>query len=320
MEAQGPLALSLQLDRFRTKICRLRCKNTQRCTDSHSCADTRRRLREYRYGKFLCPTPSRCDYPNCSFAHSASEQLYHPDFYKKEYCGFFANGSCVYGEACAYAHSDYEVRVRPLHLFALDVTFFFFEFKAEFCPFNVKHNKFTCLYAHNWQDYKRPFSPGLLPKHCPNWNTNKVLDSYSEGCPSGMSCRYCHGWKELDYHPARFRQTHCSSVVCDRKSVCSFLHAEQKPPARIDSPFFEIARPAVHYGAHSTQDLLRLVNDRFALSDAKAVEEQPSTSPSLLGIAKSPALKIQKIAGVSNKKSKESPPEKDFLGALHFFS
>ena len=33
--------------------------------------------------------------------------------------------------------------------------FYMFYFKTEWCPYNTEHNKAQCVYAHNWQDFRR---------------------------------------------------------------------------------------------------------------------------------------------------------------------
>lgn len=92
-----------------------------------------------------------------------------------------------------------------------------FLFKSEFCPFSkIKHDRFSCVYAHNWQDYKRPFEPRIKPKLCPNWNLEKEVLVYRDGCPNEHFCDYCHGWKELEYHIKNFRKKKCSNAACQR--------------------------------------------------------------------------------------------------------
>lgn len=83
----------------------------------------------------------------------------------------------------------------------VDFEFLLFHFKSEFCPFNkIPHDKYSCVYAHNWQDFKRPYRNKLINKVCKHWVKDQGLESYERGCPFGYECDYCHGWKEKDYH------------------------------------------------------------------------------------------------------------------------
>ncbi len=83
----------------------------------------------------------------------------------------------------------------------IDENFLLFNFKSEFCPFSkMNHDRFTCVYAHNWQDYKRPFFHNQKPIVCSYWNSEEEILRYEDGCPNNISCEYCHGWKEFEYH------------------------------------------------------------------------------------------------------------------------
>lgn len=49
-----------------------------------------------------------------------------------------------------------------IHNYAEDDDFYMFYYKTEFCPFNLtEHDKSKCVYAHNWQDYRR--KPDIYP-------------------------------------------------------------------------------------------------------------------------------------------------------------
>ena len=64
----------------------------------------------------------------------------------------------------------------------MDNNFLLFEFKSVFCPFSkLEHDRYTCVYAHNWQDFKRPFSHELTPMMCKSWDKEKEILVYSEG-------------------------------------------------------------------------------------------------------------------------------------------
>ena len=92
------------------------------------------------------------------------------------------SGKCQYGEYCALAHSDLELKIKPLHLLPVNNNFLLFEFKSVFCPFSkLEHDRYTCVYAHNWQDFKRPFFADLKPQMCKAWDKEKEILVYSEG-------------------------------------------------------------------------------------------------------------------------------------------
>jgi len=87
------------------------------------------------------------------------ERKYHALVYKRRYCRERVTGArCEYGVMCSAAHSDHELRAIPLHLLPVGLDFLLFRFKSQFCPFAWhRHNAFACVYAHNWQDFKRPY-------------------------------------------------------------------------------------------------------------------------------------------------------------------
>ncbi len=90
-----------------------------------------------------------------------------------------------------------------------------FKFKSIFCPFSlIPHDKFSCVYAHNWQDYKRPFDKRLKSIKCKNWNKDKKLAFYTDGCGKGKSCQFTHGWKELEYHFKNYKTLLCLAKDC----------------------------------------------------------------------------------------------------------
>lgn len=71
------------------------------------------------------------------------------------------------------------MKIKALHLIKIDRDFLFFYFKSEFCPFSkIDHDRFTCVYAHNWQDFKRPLFKGQIAKACPQWSIEKEILEY----------------------------------------------------------------------------------------------------------------------------------------------
>jgi hypothetical protein len=230
MYGDNPIFLHLDLSNFKTEPCSITTPHEiKRCFFSHFPSEARRSLNDVFYSKILCPKKGTCPDPHCKYAHNFIEQIYHVDNYKRKYCkDFIEAGRCKYAEFCALAHSDYELKITPLHLLPITKDFLLFYFKTEFCPFSkIHHERFTCVYAHNWQDYKRPFFKELKPVPCKKWDKDKEVLEYKDGCPYGFSCDCCHGWKEAEYHIQNFKKFVCKKgSQCERKEVCSFRHDE----------------------------------------------------------------------------------------------
>lgn len=229
---KNPIFLHLDLSNFKTE----RCLNpnphdAKKCSNYHFPSEKRRSQRTCYYQKSLCPNKEACSNEKCTCSHNFVEQIYHSESYKKKYCkDFIEKGNCKYEEFCAMAHSDHELKITPLHLIPIDKNFLLFLFKSEFCPFSkINHDRFKCVYAHNWQDFKRPFNEKIKPNVCKNWDKNKEILEYEQGCDRGFDCTSCHGWKELEYHLANFKKNPCKTAKnCDRKDVCSFSHGEEE--------------------------------------------------------------------------------------------
>lgn len=122
--------------------------------------DRRRKLGTYRsercqfiMKKKLCPEGDRC-----TFAHNMVEEFYHPEKYKAKFCGSYTDksGICKYGSYCSFAHSEAEISVDLIDKYERDADFYMFHFKTAWCPYNEDdHARDICVFAHNWQDYRR---------------------------------------------------------------------------------------------------------------------------------------------------------------------
>ena len=215
---------------YKTTPCPLTTPHNKReCNNYHSDSEKRRNPKKHFYNKIMCNKSPNCPNKNCQFSHSIIEQLYHPDNYKKKFCkSYFLGNPCNFGVNCALAHSEEELEIRILHHLKIDNDFLLYLFKSEFCPFNkFCPDKFKCVYAHNWQDFKRPFDYKIFPLPCKNWNKNLKLAFYVDGCENGFGCLMCHGWKEYDYHLKNFKKNYCKNGKgCKRKTICSFLHCK----------------------------------------------------------------------------------------------
>ncbi len=117
-------------------------------------------------------------------AHSNVERLYHVEKYKTKYCQS-SEDECMYGSLCSFAHSELDIKTRLIHKYELDAQFYMFYFKTEWCPFqNKNHNKANCVYAHNWQDFRR--KPHLFDyecrRLCQSWKVGTFIGNYYKGC------------------------------------------------------------------------------------------------------------------------------------------
>ena len=95
---------------------------------------------------------------NCIYCHTRVEEFYHPDKYKAKFCQSYLSttGLCDYGEYCSFAHNEAELSIDLIGKFVHDTDFYYFHYKTVWCPFvDSQHMRETCVYAHNWQDYRR---------------------------------------------------------------------------------------------------------------------------------------------------------------------
>lgn len=163
--------------------------------------------------------------------------------HKRRFCTSFPDVAlCRRGVSCAFAHSRSEIRAPLLSMeeeqqvdSALTDEFFMYKYKTLWCPIGVPHEWQTCVYAHNYQDARRPTSIGYGPRPCPNWNRKDTGAEYSQRCTLGLRCSYAHGAKEQLYHPKYFKTVICRdlrSKSCPRKHLCAFFHhkSERRHP------------------------------------------------------------------------------------------
>ena len=223
--------------------------NHKHCKFFHSLKDRRR--------KGALHSPELCKYQEtdecpfgdaCRLAHNKVERLYHPEKYKAKFCTFFPQNlaSCEYGGFCSFAHSQEEIKVSLIHKLPHDPDFYLYYFKTEWCPFTQEHNKAQCVYAHNWQDFRRkPHVFLYQDEMCLNWKSGTFISEYHEGCPHQQECQFCHGWKERDYHPLNYKTRPCAEKkLCPKGLECPFFHSvrERRDVGRIN--FF---RPRVYH-------------------------------------------------------------------------
>jgi len=110
---------------------------------------------------------------------------------------------------------------------ALTDEFFMYKYKTRWCPIGVQHEWHSCVYAHNYQDARRPPSLGYGARICPYWSKKDTSAEYFQRCPLGLRCPYSHGAKEQLYHPMYFKTVTCRDLrgkVCPRQHLCAFFH------------------------------------------------------------------------------------------------
>lgn len=216
---------------FKVRPCSLNTQhNHKQCPYYHNSKDRKRP--EGGYTADLCEyaeNPENCPKgDNCNRAHNRVEQLYKQEKYKTKFCGHYPHNLhlCEYGTFCSFAHNEHDISIELIHNYEYDDDFYMFHFKTVWCPFNLsQHDKALCVYAHNWQDYRRkPNVCSYDPIACPNWKPTDFIVNYEDGCPLKEKCTKCHGWKELEYHPLNYKTKHCPSKNCIKGKDCPHYH------------------------------------------------------------------------------------------------
>jgi len=232
----------VKFDLFTFKV--FKCLNNSKhsekqCVYFHSNKDRRRSQNQFYYIAESCPVSQadqKCtngDY--CIQSHNQVELFYHKEKFKTKFCSYYhsskdvseVNNDCPYGTFCSFAHYEREIRIELIHKLDKTLDFFIYNFKTVVCPFDHKHDKSVCEYSHNLQDFRRnPRKYVYEKKNCSKWDNKKTVLNYSEGCPDGYGCLYCHGWKELDFHPMSYKTTKCKHYKgnCEKGALCPFYH------------------------------------------------------------------------------------------------
>jgi hypothetical protein len=143
---------------------------------------------------------------------------------------------------CPHAHSREEIEAPLLSAeeearvpTALTSAFFTQRFKTLWCPIGRQHDWQLCMYAHTYQDARRPPSIGYGNRLCPYWNRVDSALDYSQRCHLGTRCPYAHGAKEQLYHPNQFKVSICKDLdrgkKCARRQLCAFYHNDRESRA-----------------------------------------------------------------------------------------
>lgn len=228
----SPLNEFLDLETFKTMPCSNAFQhNFKNCSFFHNVKDMRRPGGFY--SSELCKNADNCEMKEaCPFSHNYIEQMYQVEKYKTKFCTHYPNNlkQCEYGEHCSYAHSENEILIDLIHNYEFDEDFYMFHYKTIWCPFNINnHDKSLCVYAHNWQDFRRkPHLFDYEENACSLWKYNEIIFDYSQGCPNGLTCKFSHGWKELEYHPLHYKLKLCNlGNNCLKGFACAFFHQKK---------------------------------------------------------------------------------------------
>lgn len=224
--------LALDLDNFKILPCKIKTQHPHKqCQFFHYPKDRKRP--GFFYSTDLCESIDsglQCIYgEDCVKSHTRVEQLYNPVKYKTKFCSFYPDRLhfCEYGDFCSFAHNETEIAIDLIHNYSFDIDFYLFHYKTIMCPFNQKaHDKGSCVYAHNWQDYRRrPQDVNYDPIQCPYWKASDFVVNYNDCCPDGFNCKKCHGWKEFDFHPLIWMTKPCpKGKSCTKGKDCAFFH------------------------------------------------------------------------------------------------
>jgi hypothetical protein len=155
-----------------TECARQDLHDPKKCKSFHDKAkDKRRCFSTHAYSTEICPHTG-CQNEECSHAHNKVEFLYHYENYKTKFCS--RPEKCSYNNYCSFAHSEEDIKTPLLHKMNRNYDFYMFYFKTEWCVYDKEHNKADCVYAHNWQDFRR--RPHLF-----SYNPTQKCDSWKQG-------------------------------------------------------------------------------------------------------------------------------------------
>jgi hypothetical protein len=236
-----PKSVYFDLATFKTMKCSIGSKhNEKQCLGYHSNKDKRRNPLMINYCPDMCiylEGETFCINSDLCFkSHNKVEMFYHPSKFKTKFCSHFDLNSpdsimgCSYGAYCSFAHAESEIKIALIHRMEMNEEFFINYFKTVLCPFTRTHEKSTCVYSHNWQDYRRnPNNYVYRNSSCPKWNKQKTILNYKEGCLDDVTCLFCHGWKEEDFHPLNYKTRKCKNFnkECNKVEFCPFYHSKE---------------------------------------------------------------------------------------------
>ena len=188
---------TFSLDTFKIKPCMLKGNhNPKVCNFYHNQQDRRRSTNFFTYSADMCKyvlNHNNCPQgDNCGCSHNKLEQLYHPSKYKMKFCLQYPHNAhkCEYNSFCSFAHNEDEIKIDLLHNLKKDKKFYIEKYKTVFCPYIYEHDRISCIYAHNPQDFRRDITKfNYNPVKCPKW-AHKPVYTYEEGkCPEQMNCK-----------------------------------------------------------------------------------------------------------------------------------
>lgn len=234
MRSEDQLVIELDLSQYKIFPCSNRSKhNHKQCPCYHYPKDRRRP--NWKYSADMCQydeQPEKCPKgDSCPKAHSRAELLYNSEKYRTKFCSYYPDRveACEFGDYCSFAHSKTQIKIDLIENYKRDEDFFMFHYKTVFCPYNLAdHDKVLCVYAHNWQDYRRrPDHTDYGAAICSEWKAAKFIKNYDEGgCQFGAKCKKSHGWKEAEFHPTNYKMKKCTLKKCFGGNFCPYYHNE----------------------------------------------------------------------------------------------
>ena len=250
----------LDLNNFKVNQCEIHePHNPKLCIYYHSFRD-KRRIHKYTFDMCIEGEKEMCT-DTCNKSHNRVEQLYHPDKYKMKFCTFYPKKihECDYGSYCSFAHSESDIKIELIHNYQRNEEFYMHSFKTVWCPFISQHDKAMCVYAHNWQDFRRKpkdFTYNSIP--CPQWKASTFILTYEEGGCSGLlDCKKCHGWKEIEFHPNTYKMKPCTQgKKCAKPQDCPFYHSNKDKRTTDSSPLKEVSNHFTGVTPHPQKQFL----------------------------------------------------------------
>jgi hypothetical protein len=103
-----------------------------------------------------------------------------------------------------------------------------FHYKTVFCPFEFfEHDTINeCVYAHNWNDYRRPSTKYTYrPIECEAINKNSLVTG--EFCHNGLGCIKSHNYYELEFHALNYK-----TKGCGLRNHCPFYSVIEEEGAK----------------------------------------------------------------------------------------
>lgn len=148
-----------------------------------------------------------------------------------------------------------------------------FHFKTVWCPYNeTSHERDVCVFAHNWQDYRRRHEQYQYKHHqCEHWDQKSTIDEYTDACADGLLCQQSHGWKESSYHPDVYKVHPCPTLKDCKNRHCPYFHNQEEKRKPLPKWFklFPRCRTVIFPSTYYSKALLKQRKLEKSLSSIK---------------------------------------------------